>query len=477
MLTFNYQYRIYPDRSQEEKLIEIMEICRSAYNYALREIKDWCNSRKCPIDRCSLVSEYIISADAKFPSELNQLNRLPKAKKEFPRLKEVPSQVLQQTIKQLHRAWDFFRSRGYGFPRFKKFGQFKSILFPQFKESPLTSSLKLRLRKEGKEGGIWQISLPKIGKVRINVHRPIPEGFKVKQVRVIRKADRWYVSICIQLDVDVPTPLTSPLIGGTEGGGHALGVDIGLEKFLATSDGVLVKPPKFFKKMQSELKLLQRRLSRKQKRCGMHLRFPAGIRFPQGRRSKNYEKQRIKVARMHHKISNTRKDFHYKQAHALCDAGDMIFMEDLDYRITAKGMLGKEMLDGGFGQFRTITQQVCWTPLTSPHFMGGKRGVDVVDARGSSQTCPNCGVHVKKDPRPSPNRIRAGKRGCIPHLSVRVHKCPECKYEADRDVAAASVLKKRGLNLVRRDSSERKQPATDGVSHQERSVGGLVSQS
>jgi len=167
MLTFNYQYRIYPDRSQEKKLLEIMEVCRSAYNYALREIKDWCNSRKCSIDRCSLVSEYIIPADAKFPSELNQLNQLPKAKKEFPRLKadatdlevsskshahqvEVPSQVLQQTIKQLHRAWDFFRARGYGFPRFKKRGQFKSILFPQFKENPIIG---------------WQINLPKIGKV------------------------------------------------------------------------------------------------------------------------------------------------------------------------------------------------------------------------------------------------------------------------------------------------------------------------
>ena len=416
MLTFNYQYRIYPDQSQEEKLLEIMEICRSAYNYALREIKDWCNSRKCPIDRCSLVSEYIIPADAKFPSELNQLNQLPKAKKEFPNLKKVPSQVLQQTIKQLHRAWDFFRSRGYGFPRFKKLGQFKSILFPQFKRSPLSP-----LIKGGKEGGIWQINLPKIGKVRINVHRPIPEGFKIKQVRVIRKADKWYVSVCIQLNVEVPTPLTPPLIGGTEGGGHPVGVDIGLEKFLATSDGILVKPPKFFKKMQSKLGLLQRRLSRKQKR------------------SKNYEKQRIKVARMHHKISNTRKDFHYKQAHALCDGGDMIFMEDLDYRVTAKGMLGKEMLDGGFGQFRTITQQVCW-----------KRGkyFSVVDARGSSQTCPNCGVHVKKDPRPSPNSIRAGKRGCIPHLSVRVHSCPECSYEADRDVAAAQVLRNRGIETI-----------------------------
>ncbi|MFB2975146.1 transposase [Microseira sp. BLCC-F43] len=88
--------------------------------------------------------------------------------------------------------------------------------------------------------------------------------------------------------------------------------------------------------------MLQRRLSRKQKR------------------SKNYEKQRLKVARLHHKTDNTRKDFHYKQAHILCDAGDMVFMEDLDYGTSAKGMFGKHMLDAAFGQFRSIVKYVCW---------------------------------------------------------------------------------------------------------------------
>ncbi|EAW35058.1 putative transposase, partial [Lyngbya sp. PCC 8106] len=63
---------------------------------------------------------------------------MPKAKKEFPRLGKVPSQVLQQTIKQLHRGWEYFQNRGFGFPRFKKYGQFKSLLFPQFKENPVT---------------------------------------------------------------------------------------------------------------------------------------------------------------------------------------------------------------------------------------------------------------------------------------------------------------------------------------------------
>ena len=379
MLTITYRYRIYPDTIQEQKLIEWMDICRSAFNYALREIKDWCDSRKCLIDRCSLEKEYILSSELKFPNEIQQLNNLPASKKEFPRLSEVPSQVLQQAIKQLHVAWKYFQSRGFGFPRFKKYGLFTSLLFPQFKENPVTN---------------LHIKLPKIGVILINLHRPIPSGFVVKQVRILRKADKWYASISIQCDVSVSDPNPH---------GHPIGVDVGLEKFLATSDGVLVKPPKFFKQLQSRLKVLQRRLSRKKKR------------------SKNYEKQRIKVARLHHQIDNTRKDFHYKQAHALCDAGDMVFMEDLDYRRGAKGMFGKSMLDAAFGQFRTIVKYVCW-----------KRGkfFGEVDAMGTSVECPECGGEVKKD------------------LSVRVHDCPHCGYKTDRDVAAGQNIRNRGIKLI-----------------------------
>jgi putative transposase len=379
MLTITHRYRIHPDTTQEQQLIEWMEICRGAYNYALREIKDWCDSRKCWVDRCSLEKEYILSPELKFPHEIQQLNNLPKAKKEFPRLSEVPSQVLQQAIKQLHVGWRYFQERGFGFPRFKKFGQFKSLLFPQFKENPVTN---------------LHVKLPKLGEIPINLHRPIPAGFVVKQVRILRKADRWYASISLQCDVSVPYPTPH---------GHPIGVDIGLEKFLATSDGVLVKPPKFLRELQGKLKLLQRRLSKKKKR------------------SKNYEKQRIKVARLHHQIDNTRKDFHYQQAHALCDAGDMVFMEDLDYRTSAKGMFGKHMLDAAFGQFRSIVKYVCW-----------KRGkfFAEVDARGTSQECPECNGEVKKD------------------LKVRVHDCLSCGYKTDRDVAAGQNIRNRGIKLI-----------------------------
>jgi putative transposase len=379
MLTLTHRYRIYPDAIQEQMLIEWMEICRNAFNYALREIKDWCLGRKCLIDRCSLEKEYIISPELKFHGEVYQLNNLPKAKKEFPKLGEVPSQVLQQAIKQLHKGWEYFQQRGFGFPRFKKYGQFKSLLFPQFKENPVTN---------------LHVKLPKIGAIPINLHRPIPNGFVVKQVRILRKADKWYASISIQCDISIPDPIPH---------GHPIGVDVGLEKFLATSDGVLVKPPKFFKKLLRQLQLLQRRLSRKQ------------------RRSKNYEKQRLKVARLHHQIDNTRSDFHFKQAHSLCDASDMVFMEDLDYRVSAKGMLGKHMLDAAFGRFRTIVKYVCW-----------KRGkfFSEVDARGTSQLCPECGGEVKND------------------LSVRVHNCPHCGYTTDRDVAAGQNIRNRGIALI-----------------------------
>ena len=102
MLTMNYRYRVYPNTAQEQLLKEWMDTCRVAYNYGLREIKDWCNSRKCMVDRCSISHEYIMPADSPFPGEVKQLNALPSAKKVFPRLGEAPSQVLQQALKQLH---------------------------------------------------------------------------------------------------------------------------------------------------------------------------------------------------------------------------------------------------------------------------------------------------------------------------------------------------------------------------------------
>ena len=127
-------------------MLEWLEISRKVYNYALREIKDWVNSRKCSLDYCSLECSYIIPADEPFPTYYRQQNALPKAKKEFPLLGEAPSQVLQTTIRRLHDAWEYFQKRKFGFPRFKKYGQMKSMLFPQFKTNPITLGRSICLR-------------------------------------------------------------------------------------------------------------------------------------------------------------------------------------------------------------------------------------------------------------------------------------------------------------------------------------------
>ena len=379
-MILNYRYRIYPDAQQAELLNEWLETCRVSYNYALRELKDWIASRKCPIDRCSLESEYIMAADYPFPSYHQQQNNLPKAKKKFPRLKTVQSQVLQTNVKRLHDSWDAFRKRGFGFPRFKKYGQMKSMLFPQFKTNPLTD---------------WQLNLPKIGKVRINLHRPIPDGFIIKQVRVVRKAVGWFAVIAIQSDLDLPSPVPH---------GHAIGVDVGLLSYVATSDGYTEPRPKFFKTAHRRLKVLQKRLSRKTKR------------------SKNYEKARIKVAKQHNYIAFRRADYQFKLAHKLCDMADTIYVEDCDFRIMAKGMLGKHTIDASFGQLRTILE-----------YVAQKRDVFIgrVDHRGTSQTCPNCRTEVRKD------------------LSVRISDCKDCGYVVDRDIASGQEICNRGQETYR----------------------------
>lgn len=362
-------------------MVSWLEACRGVYNYALRERKDWIESRKSPADRCSLERCFIIPADAPYPDYYTQKRNLTAAKKELPHLKDVQSQVLQDVLGRLDGAFASRKDRGHGFPRFKKFGQYRSFLFPQFQVSPIQGN---------------EIKLPKIGLMPIVLHRPIPNGFVVKTVRVIRKASGWYATLCIQADLDIPdVPPTA---------GHAIGIDVGLSYFLSTSDGEQIARPRFFGKWQGKLELLQRRLKGKQKR------------------SNNTAKLRKKIGRVQEKIAACRLDWHFKLAHHLCDQAQLIFAEDLDFRIMAKGILGKHTLDAGLGQFlNQVLPWVCW-----------KRGVYYakVDPNGTSQTCPDCGARVRKD------------------LSVRLHECHECGSTKPRDVASGQVIKARGLSGI-----------------------------
>ncbi|MEM7593553.1 MAG: transposase [Cyanobacteria bacterium P01_A01_bin.83] len=411
MLTMNYTYRINPTTQQQELMLGWMETCRRLYNRCLRDLKDWLNSRKCSLYSCSLNREYIMSPDIPFPSYLEQKRQLTQWKKTNSYLKEVHSQVTQDCVKRLHNTWERFKSKKFGFPRFKKFGRYQSFLFPQFKDNPIKDGF---------------IKLPKIGKVKINQHRQIPEGFNVKGVTIVVRARGtiWYAVVTIQCDVNVPEP--TPF-------GRGIGIDIGLESFLVTSDNFRVEPAKFFRDLQSRHSLLRRQASLLAARLGRTRPVVLQRRASRKKKgSKNWEMAQLTVARLHHKISNSRKNFHFQTSHLLCDMADMIFVEDIDFRVSAKGFLGKQMLDGGFGQFRDLLSWVCW-----------KRGkyFQSVDHKYTSQICPECNTHT-------------GKK----ELSQRVHNCLECGYQTSRDHASGRVILNRGLEAIN---------STDGLSGKE----------
>ncbi len=380
MLTMTYEYKLQPTAEQIATIEQTLDVCRSVWNFALRQRKDWCASRKSPVNACSIHSEYIIPVDELFPNYHKQAKQLTEAKKTYPQLKGVHSQVLQQTLRTLDRAWDDMKTRGFGFPRFKNKYRMRSFVFPQLGKEPIRSDA---------------IKFPKLGWTKWRQSRPIPEGFEIKQARIVRKASGYFVILSLQLNIDLPNPMPH---------GHPRGLDLGYDFFVATSDGEQIKRPRFLKTLQRKLKLLQRRLRNKQKG------------------SNNRHKLNQKIARLHQRISDTRKDWHFKLADHLCDGAGMIFVEDINFVSWQRGMLSKSSADAGFGQFVNILEWVCWK--TDTYFAK-------VDKNGTSQTCPHCGAHT-------------GKK----ELETRVHNCFECGYTTTRDVAAAQYVRNRGIIAV-----------------------------
>jgi putative transposase len=268
----------------------------------------------------------------------------------------------------------------HGFPRFKKVGAMRSFVFPQMGVEPIKNSA---------------VKLPKIGWVKFRQYRLIPHGAALKQVRLVRRISGWYAMLTLQWDVSIPDVVPH---------GNPIGIDVGLTNFIATSNGLLTKRQRFFVDAERQLKLLQQCVSRK--RIG----------------SKNWKKAQKKVSLLHEYVANCRKDWHRKLSHQICNDAGMVFVEDLNLVGLSRGMLGQHCLDAAFGQFFTILEQTCF-----------KRGVyfQKVDAKKTSQICPNCGTET-------------GKK----ELSERTHSCSNCGYTTDRDVAAAQVVLQRGLAAV-----------------------------
>ncbi len=237
MLNLTYNYKIIPTKEQTEKIELNLTVCQSVWNYALAQRKLWYNSRSCQVNACSIRSEYIV-APFEYPNYPTQSANLTQAKKTNDFLKSGNAQAMQQTLRKLERAFNDMKSKGLGFPRFKR----------NMKSFNLVSS---RIEINGNK-----LKMPLLGEVKFVKSRDIPEGFKIKQVQVIKKASGYYVNVAIELDVNIPTPIPH---------GHALGIDVGIQSMLATSDGLILPRPKFLDKALRKIKLLQRRLRNKTK--------------------------------------------------------------------------------------------------------------------------------------------------------------------------------------------------------------------
>jgi putative transposase len=374
MLNLTYNYKLQPTAKQIKQIELNLDVCKSVWNYALFVRKLWYNSRNCKINQCSLVHEYIVEP-FEYPNYHNQSAELTLAKKTNAFLKSGNAQAMQQTLRKLDRAFNDMKSKGAGFPRYKKKAKSFNLL-----------------------GGISindnYIKMPLLGYVKFRKSRDIPDGFKIKQVQIIEKASGYYANLMIELDVNVVRPTPH---------GHAIGIDAGIQSMIATSDGLVLPRPKFLDKALRKIKLLQRKL--RNKNSG----------------SIKWKKLQHRIALLHEAVANKRKEYHFNLAHKLCENVGMIFVEDINFVSWGKGLFCKQSLDMGLGQFFNILEYVC--SKTDTYFAK-------VNKDYTSQTCPNCGTHT-------------GKK----ELNVRVHQCPECGYVQDRDVAAAEVIRNRGLEL------------------------------
>ena len=356
-----FKYRIKANKETLAKTEEVLNLCRVLYNLCLEQrINAWKYHQKS------------ISANT-------QKKQLPSLKKAFPEFNKIPAQTLQDVVERLDKAYqNFFRRIKFGekpgYPRFKGYNRYDSFTLKQ-------AGWKLTEKN---------LIIPKIGIFKIILHRPIEGNIKTITIRK-SSIDKWFVCFsCNNIPIK-PLPKTNKTIG----------IDVGCESFLTDSNGRKIDNPRFLKKSQDILKAKQQRLSQKK------------------RGSNRRRKARILVAKIHEKISNQRKDFHFKTANQLLEKNDAICIEKLKNWKSFRN-LNRSMRDVAWFQFFNILRQKAEE---------AQRSIIEVPAKGTSQMCSECGKEVPKN------------------LSIRVHHCPFCHLVLDRDHNAALNILRAGQAL------------------------------
>ena len=365
-----FRYQLMPNGEQQRDMRRFAGACRFVYNQglALQQERHQQGEKK-------------LSAFA-----LNNLLPLWKKNPDTAWLAQVPSQTLQQSLKDLDSAYQNFFDKRAAFPKFKKKGQSESFRFPQGFEIDAPNN---------------RIKLPKLGWVRYRNSCDIVG--KPKNITISQKNGKWFASIQTEREVEPPIPTATT----------AIGIDMGIARFATFSDSDFIAPLCSFKKHERRLAKYQRRMSRK-------------VKF-----SKNWHKAKRKIQQIHSTIANTRKDFLHKTTTTISKNHAFVVIEDLQVRnmsksangknVAAKSGLNKAILDQAWFEFRRqLEYKLAWN--------GGI--LVAVPAHYTSQTCPECG-HVAKENRQSQAKFQ----------------CVDCGYENHADVVGAINVLERGLRL------------------------------
>ena len=374
---------MFPSKEQTRKLEDTLETCRLAYN--------------------SLVNDRVFQYEtAKVSvSRYEQQKMFPKWSKDFPEVKAVHSQVLQNVAVRVDLAFRAFFQRVKqgntpGFPRLKGPGQYDSITYPQ-------SGFKIGA------SGVWLSLQGKQTQVKAKLHRAIVGAVKTCTVRRYgrnrygrnRYGSKWFACFSVEQEDDFLPPCTD-----------SIGLDAGLNSFMTLSNGEFIDNPRFFRKEEKALAKAGRRQAKTKKR------------------SCERKKANKVLSRIHERIRNRRHDFVHQTARRLVNRYGVIAVEKLNVKnMLGNHCLAKSISDASWSMFRTVLTHKAES---------ANREVIAVNPAYTSQECSVCGY------RPDGLEGRTKKK-----LSDRWHNCPMCAASLDRDTNAAVNI----LNLALRGTS------------------------
>ena len=364
-----YKYRLYPNARQQEFFAKSFGCARFIWNAMLHD----------KIEHYEKTKTTLKNTPAQY-------------KKEFEWLKEVDSLALANVQLDLQKAFQSFFKSSFGFPKFKKKG---------IKDSYTTNNQKGTIAVSCRS-----IKLPKIGYIKAKIDREI-NGL-IKSATVSRTpSGKYFVSVLFET---VAQPLAK-----TE---SCVGVDLGITDFIVLSDETRVVNPKFLAKYEKKLAREQKILARR--------RDAAKAANRKLSESRNYQKQRLKVAMVHEKIANRRKDFLHKTSFNLIKNHDVIVIEDLNVKGMVKNRrLAKAISDSSWSKFAAmLTYKADWY---------GKQTIKIDRWFPSSKTCSICD--------------HALSRGELT-LAMRQWQCPSCNAVLDRDYNASVNILKEGLRYL-----------------------------